>query len=417
MNQNYLKISTLIIICSLACFSFILGCKNAANPLGPYDVPTATPTYTNTPTNTATVNTPTITDTATATYTPQAIFFNVTVTYLGNGKTGVPFNVVDPSGNTLGTSTTGSAPVSIASYVYGNYSVNIPTNNPYSYSSTIVNVTGPSNYNVPFVFSNPVISANPTNLSYQSAVGYQIPVTVSYSSVGNLNVPVSIVANGLPSAFVVTPTSSTVTTGNSTVITVVKNTNYFNSASLNFFAFDFVGTYVGTTAALNLTRGYTIPVTITIDNNLNVWSDLNGPFVRGTPVPAPTPQPTPGGGSTVNSDSVCTLNFSYDPTVAGLQGVTITGNYVVGSDGCNQGVGNCSGTSFTMIGNSTSNSATWAAGFYGSLTTPYDPGTWNFTVYGPTGTSNIYSFSDNGCNGGGSCSNSTVFWNNFVIAY
>ena len=94
MNLKYLKISTLIILCSLMCFSFILGCKSTQLPNGPYDVPTVTATATNTAT-------PTNSPTPTATLGPVNV--SCYVNYGGSSQNGVSWNLVDPNGNTINT--------------------------------------------------------------------------------------------------------------------------------------------------------------------------------------------------------------------------------------------------------------------------------------------------------------------------
>src|SRR5665213_2066120 len=223
MNRNHLKISTFVVLCSLAWFGFILGCKNAANPLGPYDVPTATSTIT---------TTSTITSTPTSTSTPGAVNVTVNVNYAGNAKTGITFDLVDPSGNTI-TTTTNNTLYSFNPSVYGNYSVNIPTQSIYAYSQSLLNIPGPGNYSVAFSNGTPSLTVNPTTYFYQSAIGYSLPMTISYTSTGNLNVPAYISVSGLPSAFGIQPSAQDSSSGP-----------------------------LGISTLLQVERGYTIPVTV-----------------------------------------------------------------------------------------------------------------------------------------------------------
>lgn len=418
MFSKYLKISSLFALCCLVGISFIVGCKNADAPLGhqgPFDVPPATATITNTPTFTAT---------------PGPVNVSCYVNYNGN-QSGLSWNLVDPNGNTLNQTvqSTGGTVFPFTPSIYGVYSVNIPTQTSYLYSSQPLTITGAGNYSVTFTCSGQTLSTNPTSFNYSSAVGYQTPVTVSYSYSGNLDVPVSIQTGGLSSAFSVSP--SYVVLNNSGALgtlTVTKNTAYFSNTTLSLYAYDLLGGTSIATSNISILRGFTIPVTITINNNLFVRSNggtgdgTSGTVFQNTPVPTPDNSTTnpwgPSGiGGGANSASVCSINFSYDPIVASLQGVTISGSFTPGSDACDGGVGNCNVSTFSMNDNSTNASAIFFGGFYASLTTPSDPGTWNFTITGPTGASTNYQFSDNGCNGVGSCSNSTVFMNDFVISY
>ena len=83
MNRNHFKISTLVILCSLAWFDFLLDCKNPPIPFNPYDIPTAI------------ANPPTVT----------AIFVPVNVscyvTYGGSYQLERSWDFLDPYGNTI----------------------------------------------------------------------------------------------------------------------------------------------------------------------------------------------------------------------------------------------------------------------------------------------------------------------------
>ncbi|SRR5665213_242397 len=252
MNRNHLKISTFVVLCSLAWFGFILGCKNAANPLGPYDVPTATSTIT---------TTSTITSTPTSTSTPGAVNVTVNVNYAGNAKTGITFDLVDPSGNTI-TTTTNNTLYSFNPSVYGNYSVNIPTQSIYAYSQSLLNIPGPGNYSVAFSNGTPSLTVNPTTYFYQSAIGYSLPMTISYTSTGNLNVPAYISVSGLPSAFGIQPSVPVIQANTSSAVTFFRNACYVSNFSIQFAAQDSSSGPLGISTLLQVERGYTIPVTV-----------------------------------------------------------------------------------------------------------------------------------------------------------
>ena len=254
MNLKYLKISTLIILCSLMCFSFILGCKSALLPNGPYDVPTVTPTTTNTAT-------PTNSPTPTATLGPVNV--SCYVNYGGSSQNGVSWNLVDPNGNTINTTTqtSGGTPLLFTPSFDGIYSVNIPTQTRYLYSSQPLTIAGAGNYSVTFSCSGQTLSTNPTSIGYSSSVGYQIPVTVSYSYSGNLDVPVSIITSGLSSAFSVSSGQVVLNSaGSSGVVTLTKNSCSVGNTSLNLSANDF-GNSQTSSASVPINRGYSIPVT------------------------------------------------------------------------------------------------------------------------------------------------------------
>ena len=264
MNLKYLKISTLIILCSLMCFSFILGCKSALLPNGPYDVPTVTPTTTNTAT-------PTNSPTPTATLGPVNV--SCYVNYGGSSQTGVSWNLVDPNGNTINTTTqtSGGTPLLFTPSFDGIYSVNIPTQTRYLYSSQPLTIAGAGNYSVTFSCSGQTISTNPTSIGYSSSVGNQIPVTVSYSYSGNLDVPVSIQSSGLSSAFSVSPSHVILNTlGSMTPLTITKNSCDANSTSLNFTAFDLLGGATSASANIAISKNYSIPVSILFSSNVSI---------------------------------------------------------------------------------------------------------------------------------------------------
>jgi hypothetical protein len=265
MNRKHLKISTLIILCSLVCFGFILGCKSAQLPNGPYDVPTVTPTTTNT-------TTPTNSPTPTATLGPVNV--SCYVNY-GGSQTGVSWNVVDPNGNTINTTaqTSGGTPFLFTPSFDGIYSVNIPTQTRYLYSSQPLTIAGAGNYSVTFSCSGQTLSTNPTSIAYSSSVGYQIPVTVSYSYSGNLDVPVSIQTSGLSSAFGVSPSYVILnTSGSMPSLTVTKNSCDANSTSLNLTGFDLLGGVTNATSNIGISKNYSIPVSILFSSNTTIIS-------------------------------------------------------------------------------------------------------------------------------------------------
>ncbi len=264
MNLKYLKISTLIILCSLMCFSFILGCKSTQLPNGPYDVPTVTATATNTAT-------PTNSPTPTATLGPVNV--SCYVNYGGSSQNGVSWNLVDPNGNTINTTTqtSGGTPLLFTPSFDGIYSVNIPTQTRYLYSSQPLTIAGAGNYAVTFSCSGQTISTNPTSIGYSSSVGYQIPVTVSYSYSGNLDVPVSIQTSGLSSAFSVSPSHVILNTlGSMAPLTITKNSCDANSTSLNFTAFDLLGGATNATSNIGISKNYSIPVSILFSSNVSI---------------------------------------------------------------------------------------------------------------------------------------------------
>jgi len=254
MFAKCLKFSVPIILCVLTGFGFILGCKSTQLPNGPFDVPTVTSTVTNT---------------ATATYspTPTATLGPVNVScyvnYAGNSQTGVSWNVVDPNGNTINitTQTSGGTPFLFTPSFDGVYSVNIPTQTRYLYSSQPLTIAGAGNYSVTFSCSGQTLSTNPTSIAYSTAVGYQIPVTVSYTYSGNLNVPVSVITSGLSSAFSVSSGQVILNSaGSSGAITLTKNSCSVDNTSLNLSANDFDNIQTSS-ASVPVNRGYSIPVT------------------------------------------------------------------------------------------------------------------------------------------------------------
>jgi len=264
MFSKYLKFSGLVAIGSLACFSLIAGCKNAG-PVRPYDVPVATSTATNTPTM---VNSPTATFTLTATPTvtitptPGPVNVSCYVTYNGN-QSGLSWNLVDPNGNTVNqtTQSTGGTPFLFTPSVFGTYSVNIPTQTNYLYSSQPLTIRGSGNYSVTFTCSGQTLSTNPASFNYSSAIGYQTPVTVSYSYSGNLDVPVSVQTSGLDSSFSVLPSYVILNnSGSSGFLNVSKNICDTNNTSLGFAAYRLLGGSTVATSNISINKGYSIPV-------------------------------------------------------------------------------------------------------------------------------------------------------------
>ncbi len=154
----HLKIISFFLNNLVAVSILTLGCKGTSTPLGhngPFDVPTTTPGP-------------------------------VTVTcYLNyNGfQSNINWNLVDSNGNTINSTSqsTGSTGLSFQPTLWGVYSVNIPAQTPYLYSSQSVTITGSGNYSVTFSCSNETLSSNPSSVSYSANVGYQIPITISYS--------------------------------------------------------------------------------------------------------------------------------------------------------------------------------------------------------------------------------------------
>ena len=271
MNHEHLKISTLIILCSLVCFSFILGCKSAQLPNGPYDVPTVTPTVTNTATATSS-------PTPTATLGPVNV--SCYVNYGGSSQTGVSWNVVDPNGNTINTTTqtSGGTPFLFTPSFDGIYSVNIPTQSRYLYSSQPLTIAGAGNYAVTFSCSGQTLSTNPTSIAYSSSVGDQSPVTVSYSYIGNLDVPVSIQTSGLAAAFSVSPSYVILnTSGLSSPLTITKNSCDANSTSLNLTGFDLLGGPTNATSNIAISKNYSIPVSVLFSSNIT-FATVHGCF-------------------------------------------------------------------------------------------------------------------------------------------
>jgi hypothetical protein len=263
------------------CFSFILGCKSTQLPNGPYDVPTVTATATNTAT-------PTNSPTPTATLGPVNV--SCYVNYGGSSQNGVSWNLVDPNGNTINTTTqtSGGTPLLFTPSFDGIYSVNIPTQTRYLYSSQPLTIAGAGNYSVTFSCSGQTLSTNPTSIGYSSSVGYQIPVTVSYSYSGNLDVPVSIITSGLSSAFSVSSGQVVLNSaGSSGVVTLTKNSCSLGNTSLNLSANDFGGTQTSS-ASVPINRGYSIPVTFsysatnlthsgsTVNATLTIFADDGG---------------------------------------------------------------------------------------------------------------------------------------------
>jgi hypothetical protein len=236
MNRNRLKISALAILCLLVWFGFILGCKNAVNPLGPYDVPTATSTITSTATSTFTI---------TPTSTQEPVTFSVVVLYNSTPQPNVTFTVADSAGVTLGGGITGNGVPGTYSFIpsysqYGNFYVNVPNQSRFGSSSVTLNILAPGNFPVNFSCSNPVIINN--SVTYSSGTGVSYPVSLTYSSTGNLNVPVSIVGNsynnGLSwNSFIF----NTNTSGNVFTENVTKSSCVNHSVSFAYTANDFLG--------------------------------------------------------------------------------------------------------------------------------------------------------------------------------
>jgi hypothetical protein len=229
--------------------SLVVSCKKSNTPLGipnttGFDIPTSSPTVTSTPGSTNLI---------------------VNVNYPSANTVGVGFALVDPSGNTLATSTTNNTgtPLVFNPTTFGVYQVAVTAQGLYGYSTTPVTVNSVGNYSANFTASGFSIAANPTSYSYLSAIGYQIPITVSYSQTGNLNIPVSVVLAGLPSAFGQSQNYLMLNNnGASAAVTLYRNACYVNNTSLQFIADRLDGTNVNSTNFLPITRAYSIPVTV-----------------------------------------------------------------------------------------------------------------------------------------------------------
>ena len=250
MKKKFLVLSLGFLLFSGAILTDV-AC-NKANIPSAYNVATTTPTPS---------YTPTITGTPTNTPIASPIFFNVTVNYNGVIKTGVSYNIVDQAGVTVAT-TTNTAPYSYTAYDYGTYTINILPNNPYALSTQTVLVTGPGLVTIAFSATGFTLQTTPTSLSYQSSIGYQIPVVVDYSMTGNLNIPCNVTASGLPSAFSNSPTNVVLQPNTSATETIYRNSCYVQNTSLQFSGSDLSGTGLISTTTINLNKGYPINVTL-----------------------------------------------------------------------------------------------------------------------------------------------------------
>ncbi len=259
--------------------SFLLinnGCQKTDHPLGVY-----APNGLDRPTQTAT---------------PSHGAIQVYVQDSETAIQGVTVLLLDPSGNTVGSATTQPV-VGFASFdpaiVNGTWTAEVLTggvsyivqssgttiNHYYYQSSQTFPVTGAGNYAVTFLTGTQSVSVFPVSQVYPAATPQNIPLTVTYNQIGNLNVPVSIQSPTLPTGWFSSIDNFILGEGvTQEAVTINKTACYATTFIYAISAHDFTG-YEITSAPATLYRGFPISVTLVMTEQSEIISsDYNEIF-------------------------------------------------------------------------------------------------------------------------------------------
>lgn len=239
-------------------FSFYyIGCNKTDHPFGVYapnglDVPTVTAT-------------------------PLAGAIDVFVVENNSTVSGVTVNLKDPNGNFLTAVATGNgaaayAPFSPFPVTTGTWLAEVYTQGHYLDSTQSFNVTG-GQTSVTFTagvvgLTAPTFSSGPQNQQYQTGNG-TFTYGVTYTQPGNLSIPVSVeLLNVLPTGFASSPSTFVLGAAGPGVdqspVIISKTACYTVSVPVTFGAFDFLGTKVLNSTVFNVTRGFQIPLSVSV---------------------------------------------------------------------------------------------------------------------------------------------------------
>lgn len=265
-NHKQIWIFGLFVFLFLGSLHF-LGCNKTDQPLGVFaprglDVPSQTPT-------------------------PQNGAINVYVSDSGTAVQAVSIYLLDPAGNTSSVQQTqpvvGYAPFNPPILFNGIWHVVVPAQSvsyvsagpvtikhTYGYSAIPITVTGAGQYAATFITGGNSVAIGPVSQTMTTNLPDFIPVTISYSENGNLDVPVSVTLEGYPSllGFSLTSSPNLILGGgvNFSAVSIVKNTCYYQTIPLSVAAIDFSGNAVSQTGA-SVFKGWSIPVTLFMDKN------------------------------------------------------------------------------------------------------------------------------------------------------
>lgn len=230
------------------------------------------------------INAPFGLDVPSQTPTPQVGSINVYVSDTGIAIQGVTVNLLDPSGNTVSVSTTQPV-VGYAAFnpptlsggiwhaVVPNQSVSYVTSGPVTIKHTYWNstlpiiVSGGGQYAATFTTGSNQVSISPVTATMATTLPNYIPVTVSYTENGNLDVPVSVTLSGYPllPGFSLTANPSFVFGGGNNVapVSIVKNTCYYQNFPLTLASNDFSGNSIANIGG-SVVRSWSNPVTFLV---------------------------------------------------------------------------------------------------------------------------------------------------------
>lgn len=238
------------------------GCKKTSSPLGIYapngfDMPTYTPT-------------------------PQTGSIDVYVKDTNIAIQGVTIALLDPTGNTSSVNKTQQTfgfaafnpPVlynGIWHAVVPSQSVSYVTAGPSTikntyWNSTIpITVSGGGQYSVTFTTGGNSVAISPVSQTMSTSSPDYLPLTISYTENGNLDVPVSVTLSGYPTVtgFSLSSNPNFIFGGgvNNTAVSIEKNTCYYQPFDLNLNANNFSGIPIAQVGAV-VTRSWSIPVTL-----------------------------------------------------------------------------------------------------------------------------------------------------------
>lgn len=259
---NFISAVMILGACSFTLWT--TGCKDTQTPLG--------------------LNAPLGFDRPTLTPTPQVGAVDVYISDTGIAIQGVTVDLLDPSGNTVSVSTTqpvvGFAAFNPPTLNSGTWHAVVPaqsvsyvTTGPATIKHTYWNstipivVSGGGSYSATFTTGNNTVSVSPVTATMALANPDYIPVTVSYSENGTLDVPVSVTLSGYPliPGFTLSSNPSFVFGGGNNLapVSIIKNTCYYQSFPLSVSAYDFSGNPVAYVGG-EVVKGWTIPVTCLI---------------------------------------------------------------------------------------------------------------------------------------------------------
>ncbi|HVZ79169.1 MAG TPA: hypothetical protein VHE12_00050 [bacterium] len=275
--REYLKYLTVISVVTISLIGSIqiLGCNKTDHPFG--------------------INAPLGLDRPTVTPTPQSgtieIYVQDSAIVSSGAVQGVSISLIEPGGVTFGFATTqpvvgyaafnpenllsgiwlAEVPAQSVSYQVVSSGVTTPVRRTYGQSTIPITISGAGQYAVTFSATGNIVSVSPVSQTMNLSIPNFLPLTVTYSQSGNLDVPVTVTMSGLPNLLsfsYLNPNSWQFGGGNSyfAAVTISKTSCYAQPISLTLAANDMSGNPITATGAV-ITKGWSVPVTALMDKH------------------------------------------------------------------------------------------------------------------------------------------------------